>query len=1215
VLTRLIRIFTVLIVIVLSLLNTNVSAQNKYANANVDSAAIKKRIDAEYARRDSILAAARQKRIDDSIARVIQKQKIQEYRDSLFNARKAKKTADSLERIAAKLKLENERRIADSIASANKKRIQDSLAVENEKLLAKRAEEKRVSDSIALANKLKQDSIAFARKKINDSIQAVRDEEMRLRAELAKYKNSKHYKDSVEARTAFVKDSIKNARNLALELQKNERQRVNDSLKTARQQFNDSINAVRQTYNDSVKLAQKEQLEKSKQERQRIADSLLTAREKRLDSLQTARKKSQKEKEVVQEKEKKKKEISLAIKLHEKKKEEWSNEKLLKRKWSWPRRVYQNTVTRYNYYYNAKRKYDEGIRTMTKTYKEDYNAPIRLEPFDVKKQGSTVAALMDTVIKKSSFSTQIHDPRSKWFDNLYFLMGKASFVKNDFDGAITTFQFIANEYKDNKKKSGGKTQKNDPQSIATIENRKGLKRFSHQPIRNDALVWLAKSYIMAEQYSEAQSLLGTLAKDKSFPNRKKAELFITKALLDIEQENQADAIESINQALKQKMSDKLRNRLEFLVGQLYAEQKEYAKSTDHLKKSLSKKSTPEMDFFTKLKIAENAANGGGDKATAISLLQKIINDPKYAKYKSQALNALALIEKENNVENAIAHLKKSIENPENKDNKQKAIAFANLGDIYYGLSNYEKSKVAYDSASFLGTNPPIDNLSEVNIRKEVLTEIVKNIRSIREQDSMLLLATKSDKEQKAAAKRELAKAKAAEEAQAPGAGNGQVVALQPNSPVKSNWYFYNNANIQKGSTEFKQKWGNRKLEDNWRRQSSTNSSYVSGDDDKDSSEVDGAPEGKFDSKSISALLAKLPKTPAEVDKANNLITDAYYNLGLIYYSKLEDYLKSIDMFDTLVYRFPKTTYKKQAYYGLYLDYDKLGNKPKADYYKGLLQTEFPSTDFALRANNPNYNAEQAKKASEIFEHYDLTYAMYKEGKYKEAIDRSLFAYNNYKANPLIPKYQLVEAISLAGLKDFDSSKAILQSVIKSYPNSSEQQRAQEILALMVNQEMAVKKDSQGTSLNVVNAGNSNSQDSLEASEAFKELREADGKGVYSYDPSFEHKVLIFVKNVDGRTMGLKSALSDYNLLKHNVKEYTTNLNLLTTKQAVLSIELFSNSVFAKQYAIVLNEEKLIFSQFKKMEYEIAIISVPNFTELLKTRDVLGYLRFYKKNYK
>jgi hypothetical protein len=72
---------------------------------------------------------------------------------------------------------------------------------------------------------------------------------------------------------------------------------------------------------------------------------------------------------------------------------------------------------------------------------------------------------------------------------------------------------------------------------------------------------------------------------------------------------------------------------------------------------------------------------------------------------------------------------------------------------------------------------------------------------------------------------------------------------------------------------------------------------------------------------------------------------------------------------------------------------------------------------------------------------------------------------------------------------------------------------------------------------------------------------------------------------------------------------------LTPKQAIITIELFSNSVFAKQYAIEMANEKLLFSQLKKNEYEIAIISNSNVIELTKSRDILNYLRFYKKTYK
>ena len=196
-----------------------------------------------------------------------------------------------------------------------------------------------------------------------------------------------------------------------------------------------------------------------------------------------------------------------------------------------------------------------------------------------------------------------------------------------------------------------------------------------------------------------------------------------------------------------------------------------------------------MDFFTKLSIAENAAKGGGDKAYAIAQLEKIINDPKYSKNKSQALNTLAAIEEEKNTTRAIELLRKSIDNIENKDVKQKAIAFAQLGEIYYSSSNYELAKVSYDSASFYGTTPPIDNINEVNIRKTVLADIVTYLRTIRSQDSMLNLAKKSDKEQKSAAKKELDKIKKDQLATQTGSNNTQLDAPQPNNATKSKWYF------------------------------------------------------------------------------------------------------------------------------------------------------------------------------------------------------------------------------------------------------------------------------------------------------------------------------------------------------------------------------------------------------------------------------------------
>lgn len=1166
------------------------TAQSVIKQSSEDSAAVKKRIENEYKRRDSIFAAMREKRVQDSLNLVNQKKRIQEYRDSLAAARIAKRKADSVARVEAKLKLIREQNERDSLAAAVRKRQSDSLLqakIQADKL---REEEMRQRDSLTAARKRYSDSVKIAREKAN-----------KLREELDKYRNSKRYKDSVEAAKQARKDSLASIRKAEQDKIMAERQRVNDSIRLAREQYNDSLKIARENYNDSVKTA-----------RDKIKDSMLAARKLRMDSLAAVRKQKEKDKGLADAKTKDAKNKKLAVQIHEKKMVEWSNEKLLKRKWSLPRRIYQNTVTRYNYYYNARRKYNDAIRTLTKNHKEDYTKPISIYPYDPLKLGPSVGSEMDTVIKKCSFSTQIHDPRSKWFDNLYLLMGKASFVKNDFEGAISTLQFVANEYKDLGKKKNSKTSTKKSidtsgfMSIATPENRKGIRALSHKLSRNEALIWLGKAYMAAEQHSEAMALYTTLEKDPNLPKKYKPALYLAKAQLELEQQNGSDAIVSLEKSLKYSMSKLQRSRVNFALGQLYAQQGDFSTSTARFKKSISGKTNPDMDFYTKLFMAQNAAQGGGDKSFAKHQLQKLVNDPKYTKFKSLALNTLAGIEAMDDVPEAIRLLNKSITNPENKDVTVKAKAFAELGRLYYQQTEYELAKMAYDSASYFGTTPPLDNIDLVNTRKTVLTEVVKYRRIIREQDSLLDLSKKSEKEQKAAAKKALERQKKLQNAQPD--QNTKVVALQAGNS-KSNWYFYNNSIIQKGSQEFEQKWGKRKLEDNWRRSASTMAAA------SESESEDDTEDGKTNAGDIATMLKALPKTPAQLDACLAKISEAYYNLGLTYYSQLEDYPNAIQSFDTLLSRFPNTPNKKQTYYALFLNHDKLKNVQKAEYYKSLLNGEFQGSELAELAKNPEYKNPLAVQSQSAANHYESTYNFYKAGSYNEALSGVNLAKTQYKGHELMPKFQLVEAISFAGLKQLDTCKSLLKQIIADYPNSDEQKRAQEILNLIASSQNGEMGDSAVAGTVAIQPNQSKTLDSLEFMSTMSELVQAEGKGVFTFDPSSAHLVMVFLRNADGRTMGLKAGISDYNLLRHNVEEYSTGLNMLTAQQAIITIHDFANSIFAKKYMNEFKDEKLLFGQLKSSEYEICLISKSNYQEVLKSRDILGYMKFFKKNYK
>ena len=531
----------------------------------------------------------KQKRIADSINREQAKRQLQNFRDSLINARNAKRIADSMARVNAKQKLIDDKRKADSIVVANRNRIADSIA--NARLKAEKLiqDQRRIADSIAYERKRISDSSFFARKKYTDSLTKARLTQRKAREDLEKYRDSKRYKDSINTAKLVKQNAIRE-----------NRIRVTDSIKTARQSFNDSVKIVKQAINDSIKTVQKNINDNFKAIRESIADSISTARKMKKDSLDLIRsKKEKKTAEIAKEKTKEKQDKALSIKVHDAKTKEWTNEKLLKKSWSLHRRIYQNTVTRYNYFYNARIKYNESLNELKNKNKDDYSKNIHIDPYDFEKDGNSVAANMDSVIKKSSFSTQIHDPRSKWFDNLYFLMGKAYYVKNDYDGAIATFQFIANEYKNNPTKKSKPVKKQTNKvvgvSIATIENNKGLlNKLKHKPIRNKALIWLAKSYMMAEQYSEAITLINTLEKDINFPKKSKPELLLTKTTILLKQDNTEEAINSLTAASKLKFNLTEKARAEYLLAQLLSKKKDFKSSNEHFKKSINKKTSDEI---------------------------------------------------------------------------------------------------------------------------------------------------------------------------------------------------------------------------------------------------------------------------------------------------------------------------------------------------------------------------------------------------------------------------------------------------------------------------------------------------------------------------------------------------------------------------------------------------------------------------------------------
>src|SRR5688572_4277938 len=92
------------------------------------------------------------------------------------------------------------------------------------------------------------------------------------------------------------------------------------------------------------------------------------------------------------------------------------------KKFTVPRRFVQNTVTHYNYFFNANNKINEVIEKAKLAFKEDYS---QLLPFYNYSLDVTAADSLnlDSVSNKSQTGIALHDLRNDWIDNMYLLWG------------------------------------------------------------------------------------------------------------------------------------------------------------------------------------------------------------------------------------------------------------------------------------------------------------------------------------------------------------------------------------------------------------------------------------------------------------------------------------------------------------------------------------------------------------------------------------------------------------------------------------------------------------------------------------------------------------------------------------------------------------------------------------------------------------------------
>ncbi len=752
-----------------------------------------------------------------------------------------------------------------------------------------------------------------------------------------------------------------------------------------------------------------------------------------------------------------------ALKVDVDKPEKFENKKLGyektgEKKFTAPRRFMQNTTTHYNYYFNANDKLNAVIARGKAIHRDKYTELLSFYNYSLEQTAGDKQEL-DSVIYKVTTGILIHDLRNNWLDDMYLLMGKAFYFRNQLDSAWQTFQYINYAFSPKEKDGYDKVIGSNSSegggvfSIATKEKTKGLKKvFEQPPSRNESFIWQIRTFIQTDQLAEASGLIEMLKNDPNFPQRLQPELKEVQAFWFYKQNMYDSAAKYLSMALTNAETTNEMARWEYLVAQLYERSGKHDHAQEYYAKAIKHTYDPVLEVFARLNsLRENKDGKENTIKQNIDELVKMARRDKYFNYRGLIYYTAAQMELDrHNDAGAIALLLKSTRYSAD-DPDQRNISFLQLADLAFKNKDYRSAKNFYDSVN--ATPGLIKDMDEFQQRKRNAALLLVPLSRIEREDSLQRVAGMPEAEREAYIRKlikQLRRAQGLKEDE--NASNVSVVNPNASEPVdlfnkadKGVWYFDNASLKAKGFGEFKAKWGTRPNVDNWRRIAAVVQFAQAQPSDVKIGDTPPFASGSTEI-SYDALSGNLPLTPEKIKLSNDTIEAAYLQLGRVYQDELEDYAFAIAAYEKLLSRFPNTTQKEDAWFNLYYSYWKMKDYEKANYYKSLLMQDYP-TGKHVKALNPGsvpISADSVLK-KEVTAGYGKIYTLFIEGKFDEAIAAKKDLDAMYGNKYWTPQLSYIEAVYQIRQRNDSVAKMLLSDIVYRFKDSPMYSKAETLL--------------------------------------------------------------------------------------------------------------------------------------------------------------------------
>jgi hypothetical protein len=692
-------------------------------------------------------------------------------------------------------------------------------------------------------------------------------------------------------------------------------------------------------------------------------------------------------------------------------------------------RKYHSISTEYNVLYNGHLALEDGLAALNANYDDNYWEVLPIEPLKIdelalpgmKGDADSSPQEFDRAEEKAVKAIQKHSmliarqERNSQIDAAYLLLGRSRYYSQRFVPAIEAFNYILINY---------------PRADLIDQTR----------------IWQAKTNIRLQNEEMAIETLSILLDKETLKSKDREDANTAIAMAYAKTDSLEQVVKHLNLAVLTDNNKEQTARNLFILGQLYRGKNKIDSSNIAFRKIIDLKKAPyKYVIHAHIEQAKNVSNKE-DAIAMVKELQKLIKDRYNREYLDELYFRLAEITLEDDENLALEYYKLGIQ-ASNTDNFQKELTYESVGNIYFDKAQFSTAGAYYDSVLQISKDDNTKRIRSLKRKRNNLEEVIIYEAIAQRNDSILNVVAMSNDEQLAFFTNHIEKLKAEdkrkkelEQIQQINAG-ANMLGLGNNQTTKSTgkWYFYNTQASGYGQQEFRNIWGNRPLQDNWRisdkmqiNAGNINATIVT------TTQIDQSK--KYE---LPYYFEMVPSDPQVIDSISAERNGAYYKLGIIYEGQFKETDLAILRLEKLLTFSPSEELSLPAKYHLYKLYNTLNNN-KALVYKNDITTNYSESRYAKIILNPKEVInEDAASSSET--EYAAIYYEYEEEKFESVIEKSTIAIGKYEGQQIVPKFELLKSYAIGKKDGILAFKEALEFIVANYPNTEEGKKALEVL--------------------------------------------------------------------------------------------------------------------------------------------------------------------------